>query len=56
MNETCAKYKCEIHGDTSGINSVEINEPEFNNFNVKLSPIALEQMNNFKPLTFLSYI
>ena len=46
VNETCAKYKCEIHGDTSGINSVEINEPEFNNFNVKLSPIALEQMNN----------
>ena len=46
VNETCVKYKCEIYGDNSDINSIEINELKFNSFNVKLTPIALEQMSN----------
>ena len=45
VNETCVKYLCEIPGDTSNINTIKI-QPDFNNFNVKLSPLAIEYMSN----------
>ena len=45
MNETCVNYLCEIPGNISNINTIKI-QPDFNNFNVKLSPFANEYMSN----------
>ena len=47
-NETKVKYLCEIPGDTTGIKNIKIKEPGFNNFNVKLTPLASGCMNNLK--------
>ena len=45
-NETKVKYLCEIPGDTTGIKNIKIKEPGFNNFNIKLTPLASGCMNN----------
>ena len=45
MNETCVNYLCEIPGNISNINTIKI-QPDFNNFNVKLSPFESEYISN----------
>ena len=45
-NETKVKYLCEIPGDTTAIKNIKIKEPGFNNFNIKLTPLASGCMNN----------
>ena len=51
VNETKAKYLCEIPGNTSNINNIKINEPSYNNFNVEISPLASNYMNNLEDIT-----
>ena len=46
VNETKARYLCEIPGDTSNIKTIKIKEPEFTNFAVKLSSLASNYLNN----------
>ena len=50
VNETTVKYLCEIPGNTSNINTIKI-QPDFNNFDVKLSPLANEYMSNLTGIT-----
>ena len=49
VNETVGKYSCEIQNDNSDINSIKV-EPNFTNFNVKLSPDASEYMSNLEKI------
>ena len=49
VNETVGKYSCEIQNDNSDINSIKV-EPNFTNFNVKLSPDARECMSNLEKI------
>ena len=54
VNETTAKYLCEIPNDNSDsesdINTIKVKTPNITNFNVKLSPYAGEQMSNLKEI------
>ena len=54
VNETTAKYLCEIPNDNSDsesdINTIKVETPNITNFNVKLSPYASEQMSNLKEI------
>ena len=47
VNETTAKYLCEIPNDNSDINSIKV-KSNITNFDVKLSPYASEQVSNLK--------
>jgi hypothetical protein len=49
VNETTAKYSCEIPNDGSDINSIKL-EPNFTNFDVKVSPHASEYISNLEKL------
>ena len=54
VNETTAKYLCEIPNDNSDsesdINTIKVETPNITNFNVKISPYADEQMSNLKEI------
>ena len=54
VNETTAKYLCEIPNDNSDsesdINTIKVETPNITNFNVKLGPYAGEQMSNLKEI------
>ena len=50
VNETTAKYLCEISGDTSGINNIKIEKINHTNFAVKLTPLASKYMNNLEKI------
>ena len=54
VNETTAKYLCEIPNDNSDsesdINTIKVKTPNITNFNVKLGPYAGEQMSNLKEI------
>jgi hypothetical protein len=54
VNETTAKYLCEIPNDNSDsesdINAIKVKTPNITNFNVKLGPYAGEQMSNLKEI------
>ena len=50
VNETKAKYLCEIPGNTSNITNIKINDPSYNNFNVEISPLASNYMNNLEDI------
>ena len=45
VNETTAKYSCEIPNDNPGINTIIV-QPNLINFDVQISPLANEYMSN----------
>ena len=51
VNETTAKYLCEIPGDISDIKNIKIENPNNSNFDVKLTPLASKYMNNLEKIS-----
>ena len=47
INVTKAKYLCEININNSNINTIQINIPYNNNFEIKVSSLASKYMSNF---------
>ena len=46
INDTKAKYLCEININNSNINTIQINNSYNNNFDIKISPLASKYMSN----------
>ena len=46
VNETSAKYLCEIPNDNSNFNSIKAQKPNMTNFDVKISPLVNEYVYN----------